>query len=472
MLSLKTHNTNQSTISKINTYLKNSVTDSAPLAVFRIFFGVLMFISIVRFWLNGWIKTLYIDPKFHFNYYGFSWITDFGEYTYILFFLCGLSSLLISLGYKYRISIIIFFLSFTYIELIDKTTYLNHYYFVSSISFLMCFLPLNCYYSLDSYFSNKSYKKVQKWTIDSLKFMLCIVYFYAGIAKVNSEWLLKAMPLSIWLPSKYDLPIIGQNVMQEQWVHYFMSWGGMFYDLLIPFLLIYKRTRLFAFVLVVLFHAFTKILFPIGMFPYIMIVASLIFFDPKTHQNILNKITILINYITVLFLFKLRKRVILINTPIKRNKLNLNIVAIFFALQVLLPLRYSLYPGELFWNEEGYRFSWRVMLIEKRGYSNFRIVDSISKKYFYVQNDDFLTSYQEKQMSFQPDFILEYAHYLGDHFKSQGHENLQVFVDSHVALNGRSSTRFVNPEVDLYSQKESFQHKTWVIPFKDEIKGF
>ena len=472
MLSLKTLNTNQSTISKINTYLKNSVTDSAPLAVFRIFFGILMFISIVRFWLNGWIKTLYIDPKFHFNYYGFSWITDFEEYTYILFFICGLSSLLISLGYKYRISIIIFFLSFTYIELIDKTTYLNHYYFVSSISFLMCFLPLNCYYSLDSYFSNKSYKKVRKWTIDSMKLMLCIVYFYAGIAKVNSEWLLKAMPLSIWLPSKYDLPIIGQNIMQEQWVHYFMSWGGMFYDLLIPFLLIYKRTRLFAFVLVVFFHAFTKILFPIGMFPYIMIVASLIFFDPKTHQNILNKITIIINYITVLFLFKLRKRVILINTPIKRNKLNLNIVAIFFALQVLLPLRYSLYPGELFWNEEGYRFSWRVMLIEKRGYSNFRIVDSISKKYFYVQNDDFLTSYQEKQMSFQPDFILEYAHYLGDHFKSQGHENLQVFVDSHVALNGRSSTRFVNPEVDLYSQKESFKHKTWVIPFKDEIKGF
>ena len=177
MLSLKTLNTNQSTISKINTYLKNSVTDSAPLAVFRIFFGILMFISIVRFWLNGWIKTLYIDPKFHFNYYGFSWITDFEEYTYILFFICGLSSLLISLGYKYRISIIIFFLSFTYIELIDKTTYLNHYYFVSSISFLMCFLPLNCYYSLDSYFSNKSYKKVRKWTIDSMKLMLCIVYF-------------------------------------------------------------------------------------------------------------------------------------------------------------------------------------------------------------------------------------------------------------------------------------------------------
>jgi len=131
-----------------------------------------------------------------------------------------------------------------------------------------------------------------------------------------------------------------------------------------------------------------------------------------------------------------------------------------------------LYPGELFWNEQGYRFSWRVMLIEKRGYSNFKIVDSISKKYFYVQNDDFLTSYQEKQMSFQPDFILEYAHYLGDHFKSQGHENIQIFVDSHVALNGRSSTRFIDSNVNLYNEKESFKHKKWIIPFKDEIKGF
>jgi len=431
-----------------------------------------MFISIIRFWKNGWIKTIYIDPKFHFSYYGFSWVSDFGNFTYLLFFICALSSVSISLGYKYRTSIIIFFLSFTYIELIDKTTYLNHYYFISSISFLMCFLPLSCYYSLDSYFSNKSYSIVKKWTIDSIKLMLCIIYFYAGIAKINSEWLLEAMPLSIWLPSKYDLPLIGENLMQEQWIHYFMSWGGMFYDLLIPFLLLYKRTRLFAFALVIFFHAFTKILFPIGMFPYIMIVASLIFFDSKTHQNILNTLTLSINYLLNIISVKPIKSLKKYKVCFKTNRFSLNIIIIFFSFQLLLPLRYSLYPGELFWNEEGYRFSWRVMLIEKRGYSNFKIVDSISKKYFYVQNDDFLTSYQEKQMSFQPDFILEYAHYLGDHFISQGHKNLQVFVDSYVALNGRKSTKFVNPNIDLYSQKESFKHKTWIIPFKDEIKGF
>ena len=75
-------------------------------------------------------------------------------------------------------------------------------------------------------------------------------------------------------------------------------------------------------------------------------------------------------------------------------------------------------------------------------------------------------------MSFQPDFILEYAHYLGDHFTSQGHQNVQVFVDSYVALNGRSSERFIDPSVNLYGIKESFKHKSWIIPFSDEIKGF
>ena len=91
--------------------------------------------------------------------------------------------------------------------------------------------------------------------------------------------------------------------------------------------------------------------------------------------------------------------------------------------------------------------------MEKAGYANFKIVDKKSGKFFCVNNDDFLTSYQEKQMSFQPDFILEYAHFLGDHFSSQGHNNIQVFVESYVALNGRMSMPYINSKVDLYQEK-------------------
>ena len=445
-------------------------SNSAPLAVFRIGFGLLMCYSIIRFWFKGWIETLYINPEFHFSYYGFEWVKPIGDFTYLLFIICGISAFFVAIGLKYRTSILFFFLSFTYIELMDKTTYLNHYYFISILSFLMLFIPANATFSIDNIINKKQYLKVPKWTIDSIKLLLGMVYFYAGLAKINSDWLFKAMPLKIWLPSKFDLPLIGQNLMQLEWVHFAMSWGGMFYDLLIPFLLLYKRTRIFGFILVIFFHVFTRVLFPIGMFPYIMIVGSLIFFDSKVHIRILKYIKTIFS--SFLKLFDFGKIKLEDSYNINKQQIILTIVSVFFIVQFLFPFRYFLYPGELFWNEQGYRFSWRVMLMEKMGYSVFKIVDEKTGTFFYVNNEEFLTPFQEKQMSFQPDFILEYANYLGDVYSLRGHKNIQVFVDSYVALNGRLSKRYIDEKIDLYKEKESFKHKKWILPLNDEIKGF
>jgi len=453
----------------MSTFLKTyftKQTQAAPLAVFRVFFGVMMFVSIIRFWANGWIEKLYINPKFHFSYYGFDWVQPLGNFTYILFAICALSALLVAVGFKYRVAIITFFLSFTYIELMDKTTYLNHYYFISCVSFLLLFLPANSYFSLDAkQKSEKASFYVPNWTIDSIKVMLAIVYLYAGLAKLNSDWLVKAMPLKIWLPSKYDIPFLG-NLMQQEWVHYAFSWSGALYDLAIPFLLLYKRTRWVAFILVVVFHVLTRVLFPIGMFPFIMIVSALIFFDASVHHKILQFIS---------KIFKIDKAEIdnKIKTVFFQKKKNISktIIAAFLLVQLIFPWRYLAYPGELFWTEEGYRFSWRVMLMEKAGYAQFKVKDSVTGKQFHVDNSDFLNTFQEKQMSFQPDFILEYAHFLGDHFASQGHKNLEVYVESYVALNGRLSQPFIDPTVDLLQEKESFKHKTWILEFNDDIKG-
>ena len=454
---------------KITNYL-NHQTNAAPLAVFRIFFGLLMVVSILRFCSKGWIHSLYIDPIFHFSYYGFEWVKPLGTFTYLLFLICGIAAFLVAIGYKYRLSILLFFLSFTYIELMDKTTYLNHYYFVSVVSFMMLFLPCNAQFSMDAIARKRSYKMVPNWTIDSLKLMLGIVYLSAGLTKINSDWLLRAMPLKLWLKSKYDLPLVGQTIMQQEWFHFFMSWGGMFYDLSIPFLLIFKKTRSFAFFLVLVFHIATRILFPIGMFPYIMILSTIIFFDAKVQLRILGFIQ------RFLEIFKNKKQ--LLNNSIvqieryKVRKLSRSIILVFLLLQLLIPWRYVLYPGELFWNEQGYRFSWRVMLMEKKGSSIFKIVNSKTNSFFYVNNEDFLTPVQEKQMSFQPDMILEYGHYLGNHFKSQGHQNIAVFVESYVSLNGRLSQRFIDPAVNLMELKDTFKHKYWINSLNDEIKGF
>ncbi len=439
----------------------NAYTDSSPLVIFRIGFGLMMLFSIVRFWSKGWIEKIYIEPSFHFTYYGFEWVKPLGDKIYILFILCAISSALIAIGLKYKLAIITFFLSFTYIELLEKTIYLNHYYFICVLSFLLIFLPLNSSFSIDNLINNKKSNSVPRWTIDSIKLMLGIVYIYAGLAKINSDWLLQALPLKIWLPSKYDLPIIGETLMQENWVHFAMSWGGMLYDLLIPFLLLYKRTRTFAFLLVVFFHVFTRVLFPIGVFPYIMIISALIFFDAKFHKKIINILKKIINPIS-----KRLSQINIQNVKFYSNKKIIWVLAIFFILQLTIPLRHLSYNGNIMWHEQGYRFSWRVMLMEKIGYTTFKILDNDKNQFFYVQNEEFLTSYQEKQMSFQPDFILEYAHFLGKHFKSKGFENIEVFAESYVSLNGRRSQMYIDPEINLLNIKDSFKNKYWILPLK------
>ncbi|MFZ6009332.1 MAG: HTTM domain-containing protein, partial [Bacteroidota bacterium] len=190
-------------------YFQRSASAS-PLAVFRIALGLLLFGSVVRFWANGWIHDLYIQPKHFFHFYGFEFVKPLGQYTYILFAVCAVSALLVAVGLYYRYAIVALFASFTYIELIDKSTYLNHYYFVSVICAMMIFLPAHAYFSVDAY-RDKSLRSAQvpKWTIDSLKLFVCIVYVFAGVAKINSDWLLQALPLRIWLPAKNDLPLIG-----------------------------------------------------------------------------------------------------------------------------------------------------------------------------------------------------------------------------------------------------------------------
>jgi len=437
-------------------------TDAATLAFFRLAFGILMVGSIIRFAANGWIDKFYIQPQFHFTYYGFGWVKPYGNLTYIVFIICGLSALMVAVGYKYRLAIILFFLSFTYVELLDKTTYLNHYYFVSVVSFVMIFLPAHAGFSIDAYKNPaKAFDRIPRYTVDIIKLLLAIVYIYAGLAKLNSDWLTDAMPLKIWLPANANLPVIGP-LLVKTWVAYAFSYVGAVYDLGIVFLLINKRTRLFGFVLVVVFHLLTRILFPIGVFPYVMIVSSLIFFSSGFHRRVLASIKGILR----LPIIKSSGQNIANNKPL------FIFLMLFMAFQLLFPFRYLLYPHELFWTEEGFRFSWRVMLMEKAGNTEFVVSDPKTAKTVYVDNKKFLTAFQEKQMSFQPDFILEYAHYLHDYYEKQGMFDPVVTVHSHVALNGRLVQEYIDPNVNLAKEYESYSHKTWIRPFNDTITGF
>ncbi|MBN8822240.1 MULTISPECIES: HTTM domain-containing protein [unclassified Spirosoma] len=440
-------------------------TPAAPLALFRLLFGLMLFGSIVRFWGNGWIAELYEKPHYFFPFYGFEFVKPLGQYTCVLFAICGLSALLVAIGLFYRVAIITLFLSFTYIELIDKSTYLNHYYFVSMVCLLLMFLPAHAYFSVDAYRRRTLLAdQIPAWCIDSLKLFVAILYVFAGLAKLNSDWILHAQPLRIWLPAHNDLPIIG-FLFNYPWVPYVFSVFGCIYDLSIPFLLWNYATRPFAYVAVVVFHGLTALLFPIGMFPYIMIVTGLIFFSPAFHQRIINQIG---NWFSASSQFLHPRRTYAYSPAVKTALLGT--LTIFFTVQLLFPLRYLLYPGELFWTEQGYRFSWRVMLMEKAGYAQFTIKDQLGHQTI-VNNSHFLTPLQEKMMSTQPDMLLQYAHLLRDYYAQHGFQHPEVYVDSYVALNGRLGKPLIDPNTNLANEEDSFKPKPWITPFHDTIYG-
>ncbi len=437
-----------------NLLSKNS--SLAPLAVFRIIFGLLMFFATLRFWLKGWIYELYIAPGFHFKYFGFEWVSALpGVWMYALFALMAVSAIGIALGYYYRLSTIIFFLSFTYVELLDVANYLNHYYFVSLIALLLIFLPAHRLSSLDVKLGRTSFQdRGNHWYVNIIRLQLAVVYFYAGVAKLNPDWLLEALPLKMWLPAKADMPIIG-FLLDYEWVAYAFSWFGALYDLSIPFFLWNRKTRPMAFMAVIVFHILTWLLFPIGVFPWVMIFSTLIFFSDDFHNAILNGLKPVFGQRGFSASF------------IPMKKVGKIALVVFLAWQVIWPWRFLAYPGDLFWHEQGYRLSWRVMLIEKAGYVTYHIKDPKTGKAGNIQPADYLTPNQEKQLATQPDLILQFAHYLEDIYREQGIEDPVITAEAYVTLNGSGSRLFIDPNTDLTEMNDSFAPKNWILPYED-----
>lgn len=445
-----------------------------PLITFRFLFGMLMAVGAIRFMLSDWIQKLYVEPTFFFKFYGFEWVTVPSETgCYILYLLIAISALGIALGAFYRLSAIVFFVTFTYSELLDATNYLNHYYLVILLSFLLIFLPAHKKYSVDVW-RKPAIKtdKVPAWTIYIIIFQLCCVYFFAGLAKLNSDWLFRAMPMAIWLPERTHIPILGY-FFQFKETAYIFSYFGAFYDLTIWLFLLNRKTRPLAYVAVVVFHVLTKVLFNIGLFPMIMMTSTLIFFSGTWHEKLHLFLTSLLTPLPKEKRIALEagKFVPLFFKREIRGEVNRKIVKYFLAtymlIQLLLPFRYLLYPNHLFWSEEGYRFSWRVMLVEKHGLATFTVADSETQRKSEIVNGDYLTLFQEKQMAIQPDFILQFAHFLAKEYEEKhGFVNPIVTVDAHVAMNGRISQQFIKSDVNLAEIKDGFLPKKWVINYK------
>jgi vitamin K-dependent gamma-carboxylase len=423
-------------------------TDVAALVVFRIAFGLLVSVSAARFLAYGWVKSLFIEPRFHFSYFGFDWLPRPGADGINAIF-CALIvlGLMVAAGLFYRFASAALFVVFAWVQLFDVANYLNHYYLVCVLALLLAVMPLHRAFSLDVW-RNPALKvdAFPAWCTWVLRAQVGTVYFFAGMAKLNADWLLHAQPLNIWLSARAELLPFG--VLQTRAAAFAAAWGGFLFDTTAPLFLSLKQTRRYFYVLVLGFHAATSVLFPIGMFPVIMVLAALVFFDPSWPRRLLR-----------LEAWK--------PAPVAATRAQtwlLPALATLVVVQAVFPLRALAFDGPVSWHEQGMRFSWRVMSREKNGAVSFRVKNPQTGREWEVEPAKYLTRLQERELSVQPDLILQLAHHIGDDFDARGLGPVQVFADAHVSWNGRGVARLVNPEVDLRAERDGLLPFHWVEP--------
>jgi vitamin K-dependent gamma-carboxylase len=422
--------------------------DGASLAVLRIGFGALMLVAVGRFFAHGWIREYFLEPRFFFSYWGFSWVRPWpGAGMYLHFAALAVLAACVLVGFRTRLATLLFTLGFAYAHLIDKTNYLNHYFLVVALGLLGTVLPWNRVASVDAWLAaraGRALPPVPAWAVWAARIQIGLVYTFGGLAKLRPDWLLHAQPLRIWLSANTDFPLVG-GLFDQPAAAFLMSWAGAAFDLSAPWLLLARRTRAFGYALVVVFHLTTARLFHIGMFPWLMIAWAPIFFDPSWPRR---------------WLARLGPAPL--DAPARAGGAPL--AAGLLALQVVLPFRSLLYPGQLLWSEEGFRFSFNVMLMEKDGSAEFRVRDPDSGRSFLVEPTQLLTRHQARMMATQPDMILQTAQALAAQFRARGVARPEVRADVFVSLNGRPSARFIDPQVDLARERDGLGPRRWILP--------
>lgn len=410
----------------------------ASLAAFRGLLGLLLTIGTIRFAARGWIDAMYVAPDFHFHYWGFAWVQPWpGVGMYLHFAALGLASLWLASGRRPRLAALVCFVLFTYVELLDKAAYLNHYYLVSVVLLLLVALPHG--------------RSIPAWALYAVRLQVGLVYVFAGVAKLRGDWLLRGQPLKTWLGAHGDFPLLGPLFLRPE-TALVMSWAGAAFDLCVPFLLLARRTRPWALAALLGFHALTGALFPLGMFPWLMSAAALILLPPEWPRRLARA---------------LGRPVPEDISPVPPDSPPRWLIAalgLHFTAQLLLPLRHHLYPGDHAWTEEGFRYAWHVMLVEKAGLVTYRVRDPASGREFRVHPEDALTAQQAKQMAIAPDMIAEYARHLAAEFAAQGLPGVEVRADAFVAYNGRPGARLIDPDVDLARTDDGLTPRPWILP--------
>ncbi len=467
----------------------SSPIDAAGIALFRVVFGVAMTVEVWRYWQRGWFESSYLGGSLHFSFPGFAWIHTLPALPVMMVQVALVASAIcIALGLLYRLAAAVFALFFSYVFLFEATQYLNHFYLISLLSFLLIFIPSHTVFSIDRILAESLLKGknlhskivqfflptassrssfVGQWAQALLAFQVGVAYFYGGVAKLLTPDWMQGYPMRFWIVDHGDLPIFGPYV-KEMWMALFMSNAGMLFDLLVVPLTVWRRTRWLGVLGLLIFNTTNMQLFHIGVFPWLMLGSIPLFFEPDWIRRVWDRLTL--PTATAAMLAEQRvERLREIDAP-RIGTTGMALLCCYVAFQVLFPLRHLLYSGNVQWTSEGGLFSWHMKLSDRRGHVSFRVLDRTTGVTTTVDPRPFLKESQKPEIATDPDLMLQFAHVLRDRFAKGHPENIAVFVDAFVSLNGRPMERLINPTTDLaHTERTFFGHAPWILQLQHAL---
>ena len=284
---------NHSHLAWLRSLLANRV-DSSTLATFRIVWGLLLTWEAIRKFPKA--SGMYSPEFFHFKYSLFPFVEPLPTVGLMKaeIAMMGLAGLLIAAGRLFRPASAVYLLIYLHLFLIEKMYYNNHFYLTMLIVFLLMLteagksfrLPLPRRIKSDS----PSVQTVPFWNLFVLRGQIIVLYFFGAVAKVNSDWL-QGEPVRQWFAAKSPNHHLG-FLLSEEWFVWFVCWSGLLLDLLVGFLLLFRRTRVPSILALIVFHGMNHQIFKIGLFPLLAMSMVILFIDLDRPRKLIHWVKI------------------------------------------------------------------------------------------------------------------------------------------------------------------------------------
>lgn len=465
------------------------VVPGHSVAVVRIVFGTVAVVSAARILAYGWVGQLWSQPELLLGWPGVA-VPAIGHAGLVaVVAVVGCAGLAIVLGVAPRVAAAVFLVAFGYLELLDRTTYLNHYWAMTLLAMLLIVLPSDGTWALrvgrragpPARVAGRALLPVTRqragvpaWTVWLLRTQVAVVYIGAGLAKLDADWLLRGQPLGMWFASRADLPVLGPSLVLPG-AGLVASWAGLAFDLSIVAWLWWRPTRAPAFVAVVAFHAGTWVLFPaIGVFPLLMVGLATVWLPPDWPAAVARRLrrgaawsptpTGASSWSPTAATAKGTAKGTPVRPAVAVRPVVAVLASVWMLVQLVVPFRHAVIPGDVRWTEEGGRFAWRVMAEEKVGWATFTLTDPTTAVSERVAITDVLTANQAHVAATRPDVLHQVATTLAERRAAATGIRPRVRVDARVSWNGRPNAPLIDPKVDLAAQPwRHGRHQPWIL---------